>query len=98
MADGAVQVTFETIQDAAAQTGLTNRTIQTLLDDLYRQLQPIFSTWTGAAAAGYQYQHRQWVAAAEDLNTVLQHISSVLQESRDTYSQAETAASQLWGS
>ena len=98
MADGAVQVTFATIHDAAAQTGSTNRTIQTLLDDLYRQLQPIFATWTGTAAEGYQFQHQQWVSAAEDLNTVLGHISSVLLESHDTYNQAETAAQQLWNS
>ena len=98
MADGAVQVTFETIQDAAAQTGLTNRTIQTLLDDLYRQLQPIFSTWTGAAAAGYQYQHQQWVAAAQDLNVVLRDIATALLESHDTYGQAESAVQDLWNS
>ena len=98
MADGEVQVTFATIQEAAEQTGSTNRTIQTLLDDLYRQLQPIIATWTGAAAEGFQYQHQRWVAAADDLNAVLDHISSVLLESHDGYSQAESSAQQLWGS
>ena len=98
MADGAVQVTFATIQEAAQQTASTNRAIQTLLYDLYQQLQPIVAVWSGDAAEGFQYQHRRWVAAADDLNTVLQHISGVLLESHDGYSQAESAAQQFWRS
>ena len=96
MADGAVQVTFATIQQAADQTASTNRSVQTLLDDLYRQLQPIIATWSGASAEGFQFQHQKWVSAAQDLNSVLHNISMVLLESHDTYSQAESAAQQLW--
>ena len=98
MADGAVKVTFATIQDAAAQAGSTNRAIQTLLDDLYRQLQPIFAEWTGAAAEGYQSQHQQWVVAADDLNAVLRNIAVLLLETHDTYSQAEASAQSIWNS
>ena len=98
MADGAVQVTFATIHEAAQRTASTNRTIQTLLSDLYALLQPIFAEWSGSAAEGFQYQHQRWVSAADDLNTVLQHISGVLLESHDTYGQAESAAQQLWNS
>jgi early secretory antigenic target protein ESAT-6 len=96
MADGAVLVTFATIQEAAERTGSTNRSIQTLLDDLYSRLQPIIATWTGTSAEGFQYQHQQWVAAAQDLNTVLENIATVLLESHDTYSQAESDVQQLW--
>ena len=94
--DGAVWVTFAAIEDAAAQSGTTNRTIQTLLDDLYRLLQPVFSSWTGEAAEGFQYQHRLWMQAADDLNTVLSNISTLLLESHDTYSSAEATVSQMW--
>jgi 6 kDa early secretory antigenic target len=96
MADGEVLVTFATIQAAAQQTASTNKTIQTLLQDLYQQLQPIYATWSGAAAEGFQYQHQRWVAAADDLNSVMQNISSVLLESHDGYSKAESAAQQFW--
>jgi 6 kDa early secretory antigenic target len=98
MADGAVQVTFATIQQAAEQTASANRTIQSLLNDLYQRLQPIVATWTGSAAEGFQFQHQRWVAAADDLNTVLLHISTVLTESHDGYTQAESAAQQFWNS
>ena len=96
MADGAVQVTFATIQAAADQTGSTNQTIQTLLDDLYSQLQPIIATWSGTAAEGFQYQHQKWTSAAQDLNNVLRDIATVLLESHDSYSQAESAIQDLW--
>jgi early secretory antigenic target protein ESAT-6 len=96
MADGEVLVTFATIQAAAQQTASTNQTIQRLLQDLYQQLQPIYASWSGAASEGFQYQHQRWVAAADDLNTVLQHISSVLLDSHDGYTSAESAAQQLW--
>ena len=98
MADGAVQVSFATIHEAAQQVASTNRTIQILLSDLYARQQPIFATWSGSAAEGFQYQHQRWVSAADDLNAVLEHISSVLLESHDTYNQAESAAQQLWNS
>lgn len=96
MADGAVEVTFATIEDAARQAGSTNRAVQTLLEDLYRQLQPIFTEWSGAAAEGFQYQHNAWVSAADDLNTVLRNIATLLLESHDTYQQAEASVHSIW--
>jgi early secretory antigenic target protein ESAT-6 len=94
--DGAVLVTFAAIEDAAAQTGTTNRVIQTLLEDLSRRLLPMAAEWTGAAAEGFQYQHRLWTQAADDLNTVLGHISTLLLNSHESYTSAEIAAAQLW--
>lgn len=94
--DGEVQVTFAAIQEAAALSGTTNRTIQTLLDDLYRQIQPIVGVWTGAAAEGFQYQHTLWAQASSDLNDVLGHISALLYDAHDGYSSAESAVLQVW--
>ena len=94
--DGAVLVTFAAIEDAAARSGTTNRTIQTLLDDLYRRLQPMAATWTGEAAEGFQYQHRLWAQAAEDLGTVLGNISTLLLDTHDSYNAAESAVASLW--
>jgi WXG100 family type VII secretion target len=94
--DGEVQVTFAEIQDAAALSGTTNRTIQTLLDDLYRRIQPIVGVWTGAAAEGFQYQHGLWTQAAEDLNDVLGHISTLLYDTHEGYTSAESAVTELW--
>jgi WXG100 family type VII secretion target len=94
--DGAVWVTFSAIEDAAAQSGTTNRTIQSMLDDLYRRLGPMVSTWSGEAAESFQYQHRIWQQASEDLNTVLAHISALLLDTHDSYASAEDSVAELW--
>ncbi|HEX4791137.1 MAG TPA: WXG100 family type VII secretion target [Actinospica sp.] len=94
--DGAVWVTFAAIEDAAAQAGATNRAVQTLLDDLYRRLQPMVATWSGGSAEAFQYQHRLWAQASDDLNSVLGHISALLLDSLDAYSSAETTVADLW--
>lgn len=96
MADGAVQVTFADIQDAAAKAGLTNKTVQSMLDDLYRLVAPLFANWEGAAAEGFQFQHQRWVSAADDLNTVLHDIAVLLLETHDSYSQAEAEVTSIW--
>jgi WXG100 family type VII secretion target len=94
--DGAMLVTFSVIEEAAAESRTTNRVVQTLLDDLYRRLQPMVATWTGEAAEGFQYQHRQWAQAAEDLNNVLNNISTLLLDTHDSYNAAEAAVANLW--
>ena len=96
MADGEVWVSFSSIEDAAAQTGVTSRTIQALLDDLYQQLKPLFEAWSGAAAENFQYQHSLWLQASDDLNTVLGRISALLTETNETYVEAESSVTQLW--
>lgn len=96
MVDGEVQVTFAAMQDAAASCGVINRTIQTLLEDLYRQIQPVVGAWTGAAAEGFQAQHSLWTQAAQDLNTVLGNISTLLEDTNDGYEAAESAVTELW--
>ncbi|HWG28397.1 WXG100 family type VII secretion target [Actinospica sp.] len=96
MADGAVQVTFAQIEDMAGKAGSTNSAIQALLDDLYRQVAPLFATWAGAAAETFQYQHQQWANASDDLNTVLRDIATLLLETHDSYSQAEAEVATIW--
>ncbi len=96
MASGSVHVTFDDIEDAAAQVGATNRAVQAELEDLYRMLAPLVATWSGDAAESFQYQHQAWTQAAEDLNTVLSHIVALLEDSHQAYSQAEAAMIALW--
>jgi 6 kDa early secretory antigenic target len=96
MASGTVHVAFGDMEDGAAAVGATNRAVQGELDDLYRMLSPLVATWSGDAAEVFQYQHRAWVQAAEDLNSVLSHIAALLEDSHLAYTQAEKDASALW--
>ncbi|MBR7839387.1 WXG100 family type VII secretion target [Actinospica durhamensis] len=96
MASGTVHVAFGDMEDAAASVGAANRAVQSELDDLYRMLAPIIANWTGEASASFQYQHRVWTQAAEDLNSVLSHIVALLEDSHSAYRQAEADAASLW--
>ena len=98
MADGAVQVTFAAIEDVAAKAGSVNQTVQSMLEDLYRQIAPLFASWEGAAAENFQFQHQQWVNASDDLNVVLRNIATLLLETHDSYSQAESQVAAIWTS
>ena len=98
MADGAVQVTFAAIEDVAAKAGSVNQTVQSMLEDLYRQIAPLFASWEGAAAENFQFQHQQWVNASDDLNVVLRNIATLLLETHDSYSQAESQVAAIWAS
>jgi WXG100 family type VII secretion target len=96
MASGTVHVAFGDMEDAAAAVGATNRAVQGELDDLYRMLAPLAANWSGDAAEVFQYQHQVWVQAAADLNSVLAHISALLEDSHLAYRQADTDAASLW--
>lgn len=96
MASGEVAVTFEAIEGAAADTRVTNQTIQTQLEDLYRSILPMISVWSGAAAEAFQYQHSLWVQAADDLSLVLGAISALLEDTHSGYSEAEANVTALW--
>jgi WXG100 family type VII secretion target len=96
MASGTVHVAFGDMQDAAASVGAVNRSVQAELDDLFRVVAPIVATWSGDASENFQYQHRVWVQAAQDLNSVLSHIAALLEDSHLAYTQAEADAASLW--
>lgn len=96
MASGTVHVGFADMEDAAAAVGAANRAVQGELDDLYRMLAPIVANWSGDAAESFQYQHQAWTRAAEDLGSVLAHITALLEDSHLAYKQAETSAASLW--
>jgi hypothetical protein len=51
-----VLVTFSALANAAQSIQTTYNNLNSKLDDLQRQLQPIVSTWTGQASENYQVE------------------------------------------
>jgi len=95
-ASGEISVRFADIEDAAAAVRRTAANIDMLLGDLTAMLRPITAEWTGAAAESYQYQQHVWGSAAEDLHAVLLQVASVLDNSHQSYSEADSSLHQLW--
>jgi WXG100 family type VII secretion target len=93
-----VLVTFSALANAAQSIQTTYNNLNSKLDDLQRQLQPIVSTWTGQASENYQVQQRKWNEAQTDLSNVLQAIGKSVEAAHEAYTQTETANAQSWNS
>jgi 6 kDa early secretory antigenic target len=96
MSGGRVLVTFEAISSAQQSVAKTAATLDQKLSDLRSMLQPLVSSWTGAASDLYQHKQAQWDNSQRDLNQVLQQISKVLGVAHDSYTQAEQSNSKTW--
>lgn len=93
---GQILVTFDTIAQAAQSVNSTQNNLNQKLQDLQSMLRPIVSDWTGTAAEAYQAKQRQWDQAQQDLNTVLQNVSKVLETANDAYRQTESSNTNAW--
>ncbi|HXR73439.1 WXG100 family type VII secretion target [Actinocrinis sp.] len=94
---GQVMVTFATIAEAAQNTQRTYQSLEQKLNDLHSFLQPMVSTWSGAAAEQYQAKQQAWTQAQNDLGNVLQTIGRVLDETEQAYRTTESSNAQSWG-
>ena len=94
---GSVMVTFATIAEAAQNTQRTYQSLEQKLNDLHSFLQPMVSTWSGAAAEQYQQKQQAWTQAQNDLGNVLQAIGRVLDETEQAYRTTESSNAQSWG-
>ncbi|MGH6655693.1 MAG: WXG100 family type VII secretion target [Actinocrinis sp.] len=93
---GAMLVTFETIAQASQNVSRTYNNLTQKLDDLHSFLAPMVAEWTGSASEQYQQKQQQWTQAQTDLQNVLQTIGRVLDETRSSYQQTETANTSSW--
>jgi len=81
--------TLDVMAQAAAHVGTVNEEIAALLATLLAQLEPIASTWKGAASGAFQNLHQRWNADARKLNAALGGIAESLSGIHRRYSAAE---------
>jgi WXG100 family type VII secretion target len=80
---------LDVMAQAAAHVGTVNEEIAALLATLLAQLEPIASTWKGAASGAFQNLHQRWNADARKLNAALGGIAESLAGTHRRYSAAE---------
>jgi early secretory antigenic target protein ESAT-6 len=97
VANGEINVTFDSVEGAAAAVRSVGANIDTLLSDLRAMLRPIAAEWTGQAALNYQYQQHVWDVAAEDLHGTLLRIAAALENSHGSYVDMDVSLQNLWG-
>lgn len=96
MPDGGIKVSFGALQSAAGSISSNAAKVQGSLDDLKSYLQPLVSTWTGAASEAYTAHQAKWDQAAADLQQVLAAIGTATQQAAEDYQTGEKTNTARW--
>ncbi len=96
MSDGHMLVTFGAVEQAASDTDSVAAQISQELQDLRTYLQPLVSTWEGAASGDWQSLQNRWNTSADDLNNVLKQIASNLRIAASNYVNTENTNASIW--
>ena len=82
---------LDVMAQAAVHVRTVNEEIAGQLSTLLGQLEPIASTWKGAASSAFQQLHQRWNADARKLNAALLAIADALTGTHQAYSTSEEA-------
>ncbi|MGV0384380.1 WXG100 family type VII secretion target [Corynebacterium sp. 22_2729] len=91
-----IQYNFAQIANAADDINRGNNTINGLLGDLKRDLQPMVNEWEGSAADSYAAAQKKWDESAREINDVLGQISRTVRQANDRMSEINTNAANSW--
>lgn len=91
-----IRVDFEALGSGAQGIQATFQALQTTLQDLEQQLNPMVSSWSGDAREAYTAQKRNWEQASASMAEVLQRMGQAVGQARDNYSQTEAANRGIW--
>ncbi|AKK02341.1 WXG100 family type VII secretion target [Corynebacterium epidermidicanis] len=92
-----IKYSFGEIETAAMDINATSGRINSLLDALKTQIQPMVATWEGTSATAYQEAQQKWDRSAAELNTILATIASTVREGNDRMSEVNRMAAASWG-
>jgi early secretory antigenic target protein ESAT-6 len=93
---GEIHVQFESLETGASGIRNNYSKLTAAIDQLETDLQPMISSWSGAAQESYLTCKKQWDDAATALATVLNSIGSAVQQAHENYTAAESAAQANW--
>lgn len=96
MPSGHMLVTFGSIAQAESDVQSTANNLNQQLGDLKAYLQPLVSTWQGAASTDYQAKQAEWDKAQQELNQILAQISRALGHANESYQQVEHRNQSMW--
>jgi ESAT-6 family protein len=82
-------VDFAAMHQAAADIQSAINKLNSDLDQLNQDAQPLVSTWAGSAQAAYQQRQQTWTNAANDLTQMLRDIQKALVESTSDFNSTE---------
>jgi len=96
MSSGLIKVDYPTIQQAIENTRQTASFMENQLSNLQTDLGQLRQMWEGPAASSYNALQQKWNQAYTDLNTILNKISTELQEILTYYQNTENKLAGAW--
>ncbi|MBE7186694.1 WXG100 family type VII secretion target [Jatrophihabitans endophyticus] len=91
-----IHVQFESLETGASGIKSNYAKLQATLEQLNSDLQPMLSSWSGAAQEAYNNCKREWDNAADQLAVVLSNIGQAVTQAHENYTGAEQAALNNW--
>lgn len=82
---------FEAIDVAAGDISTGANGIESKLNDMDSQLQPLQADWTGSASESYQQAKARWEKALTEMKELLVNIGRATTEGNQDYQQTEKA-------
>jgi early secretory antigenic target protein ESAT-6 len=91
-----IKVSFAGLAQGAADIGRSASMIESHLEQLKRDLQPLVNTWTGEAKENYDAHQAKWNQAAADLKQVLSAIGTAVGRAGEDYADGERNNAARW--
>lgn len=97
MADGAIKVSFATIEQAAQDCQKSGNEIEQLFNQLQSDLAPLIDSWSGEAMDQWHQRQDEWNKALHDMKALLARIATALPQIAEAYQQTDSGIGKMFG-
>lgn len=96
MSESTSLVNFGSLDAGSQGIMATYRQLQSTLENLESQLQPMVSSWTGDAREAYFQQKKKWDDASAALAAILSQMGNAVDSANTNYKAAESTNMGRW--
>jgi early secretory antigenic target protein ESAT-6 len=97
MSDGAIKVTYGSIEQAGDACKSAGGQIESLFENLKSQIAPLTESWQGDAQQAWHQRQDEWNKALEDMNALLMRIATALPQISEAYQQTDSGITKMFG-
>lgn len=97
LGDGYIYVSYDHINNAADDMIAQTKAIETTIDNMERELEPLKASWYGSDAAAYADKQQAWNTAIDNAKSLLMEHKALLERLGLNYNDTEKRLTSLWG-
>ena len=95
---GKLKVTSEQLISLSGSLKNGSESVQSQLDSMRRQIEPLAADWEGAASGQFQSMWNEWQSGAKQVREALEGISKLLKGAGEAYERTEADIKNSMGS